>query len=1117
MTRAVHQFHQGIRRGDAIGEEMLALRRILTGAGYDSEIFVGEEIPEDLKEEVRPFETYRGDSTHLLLAHHSIGHHYAGLLAALPDRKVLVYHNITPSRFFAGNPFMQGYLDRGRWQLRFLRDHVVGAFADSKYNAAELVRKGLVDVEVLPPVFAIGRLSTKRAAAASRRIDGTRILFVGRLSVSKRQEDVIEAFELYSARYDPTATLTLVGASDPNDPYARMIEKRIADSPISHRIERPGLVSDRELAALFSRASLYLSMSEHEGFGVPLLESFAAGVPVVAFRCGAVADTMGGAGLLFSVKQMDEVAALMAEVVFDAAFRTSIIEKQRERLRRPDVAEAPARFLAAVNRWIAPARRLTIVPSEKRRLEIRVDGPFETNYGLAVANRRLAQALANHTLHRVSIHCTEGPGDYLPRAADLEDKPLPRRLWERSFTTRHPDVAIRNLYPPRFERGAAKLQLGYFFWEDSLLPAGWAEEFNAWYDGILAPSSFVRDVLRRSGVTIPIEIVPSVVKLDPVAKETSPYPIKSRKKTRFLCVGSAFPRKGVDVLIHAFARAFRRSDDVVLVLKTIPNVHNTVASQLAELRQSDPDAPEVEHIDRDIEPRDLLDLYRSADALVHPSRAEGFGFPVAEAMLLGVPVIAPSSTGLADFCTSHTALVIPHRWEPSRSHFQISGAEWAEPDEDGLVDILRGFVGGQLRDEAIRRAAHAREFVAERFSPQAVARAAEAAIESMFSRKVAPVSVGYLSTWNARCGIATYTRNLIEGLPPGAADVCTFGNADVLRLAPDGEEVARVWVQGAGNYSRVVNEALERDVDVVHVQFHPGLFTEYHELSRTIHRLCDHGIAVFVTVHLAIDEAFFYSRRMVLPDLLSAFARCESIFVHNERDLHRLERFGFEKVEKIVHGGVVFPPRDRAALAKELGLADKRIVASFGFALPHKGVLESIEAVGLLRPRFPNIVFLALAAARSETISAEYLERCRRRIAELELDPVVFLMHQFLAEDEIATLLGAAEVVVLPYGPTLESASGAVRYPLACGRATITTREKIFEDVKDVVYRIPNAVPQTIAGAIEKILGDTAIRHELERKAWRFSVRHSWSELAGAHLVSYRNAIRTMRRDAVRA
>jgi glycosyltransferase involved in cell wall biosynthesis len=248
---------------------------------------------------------------------------------------------------------------------------------------------------------------------------------------------------------------------------------------------------------------------------------------------------------------------------------------------------------------------------------------------------------------------------------------------------------------------------------------------------------------------------------------------------------------------------------------------------------------------------------------------------------------------------------------------------------------------------------------------------------------------------------------------------------------------------------------------------------------------------------------------MVLDDLWEAFSRCERVFVHSERDLARLSALGLEEnLERISFGGIAFPRRDRETLLRDLGLEGKRVVATFGFALPHKGVLEAIEATRLLRGRYPDLFFLALAARRPEAASGEYLELCRARVRETGLEDSVLILDEFLSEAEIGALLSAAEVVVQPYLATKESASAAIRYPLACGRATITTREQIFDDVRQAVHQIPTADPVVIAEAIERLLSDGEFRRSLEEEAWRFATARTWSSVANAHLGSYRSSRR---------
>ena len=1057
-------------------------------------------MPPENRLGARSLREYRGSPESVLLVHHSIGHDSAGIVAALPDRKFLVYHNITPLRYLEGNPTMRRFAERGRSQLLVYRDRMEGAFADSSYNAAELVELGYRLPQTLPPTFALGRLGPATGQARAPE-SAPLVLFVGRVAENKKQDHVVEAFDRYAA-FRPQARLALAGEGSREEPYVRSFLERIAASPHRDRIAWIEHAADEDLAGLYDEASLYLSMSEHEGFGLPLLEAFSRDVPVLAYRAAAVPETLGGAGVLFTEKRMDEIAAMMAELTADGPLRRRVLEGQRRRLAEPEIARVRERLLEAMERIFsrrAPVPRRRPPPS----LEIRIEGPFENSYGLAVANRSLGEALERHTAHRVSFHATEGPGDYLPRSRDLADKPLAAELWERSFSAGAPDVLIRNTYPPRFDRLRGRLNLSFFFWEDSLIPADWAARFNAGYDGVLAPSRWVETVLRASGVTIPIAVVPTPVSLPEDSGEQPPAGPTRPGSVRFLSIGSAFPRKGVDVLLQAYGSAFTSRDDVVLVLKTFPNIHNRVAEMLAEMRADNPAFPAVVHIDRDVTPAELLALYRGADALVQPSRAEGFGLPVVEAMLLGIPIIATAATGLADFCDGQTALVIPHRMAPSRSHLAVPGSEWAEPDPRALADLLRGFANGSLRAEAARRADTARRRVEKTFSPPEAARAAAHAIEGLHEARTRRTSVAYVSTWNSRCGIAAYTENLSRALPAGSVEVHVFANSDSETLRPDTRNVSRVWRQAAGDYDGLVNAALELDPDVLHVQFHPGLFAEYHRLGDALRELDERGLRILATLHL-IEDVHFHGRKMTVDLLRRALGHCDLLVAHREDDLQRLSDGGTPPDQTVIGmAGEVFPPRRPESIRRELGLAGRRVLASFGFAFPHKGILEAIEATGLLRERFPEVLFLGLSAVRPEAESQLYLARCRARVAELGLEDHVWLIPNYLSDAELALLLACAEVVVLPYLATKESASAAVRYPLAAGRPTITTRDRIFDDVAEAVIRIADPDPQRLAARIASLFEDPRQQARLARAARRFARKHSWKRVARRHARLY--------------
>jgi len=198
-------------------------------------------------------------------------------------------------------------------------------------------------------------------------------------------------------------------------------------------------LTDEELKAYYQSASLFLCMSEHEGFGVPLLEAMAMKVPVMAYRSSAIPETMSGAGILLLDKEPKYVAALMSAVLTDSHLTEKIVEKQSERIGKLCETSTDRILFRAIENMQHGGRKRTI----------QLQGPFETSYSLAIVNRKLMEAMDDLGQDDISIYCTEGPGDYAPDPKNLADKPHAKRLWEKSLHTTDPDVVIRNMYPPR--------------------------------------------------------------------------------------------------------------------------------------------------------------------------------------------------------------------------------------------------------------------------------------------------------------------------------------------------------------------------------------------------------------------------------------------------------------------------------------------------------------------------------------------------------------------------------------------------------------------------------------------------------------------------------------------
>jgi glycosyltransferase involved in cell wall biosynthesis len=332
----VHQFHPTVSRGDAVSHQIQSLQRLLRHLGHDSEIFC-EELPSRFGSRVRPMEGYADVSSprSVLLLHFSLGYSAKVMswLSVVAGRKVIVYHNITPHAYFAGiNAVYERAAERGREQLAQLRMLVEAGWGVSAFNCQELAALGWTRLGVLPILHDPKRYAARPDRRVLKRYrDGLNVLFVGRVVPNKRFEDLILTFYHLKRTVRPDARLLLVGSARGTGAYLQFLRELTTRLGLSD-VLFTGHVSAAQLAAYYRCANVYLSMSEHEGFGVPLLESMHFGVPIVAYKAAAVPETLGGCGILVTAKDYAQVAELIGVLARDEGLRAQIVARQRERL-----------------------------------------------------------------------------------------------------------------------------------------------------------------------------------------------------------------------------------------------------------------------------------------------------------------------------------------------------------------------------------------------------------------------------------------------------------------------------------------------------------------------------------------------------------------------------------------------------------------------------------------------------------------------------------------------------------------------------------------------------------------------------------------------------------------
>lgn len=320
--------------GDAVSNNALELRHFFEEKGYKTEIYAAF-IDSRVKKFAKYISEYDfSDHKDVIIYHMSIGTKLTEDIARLPNKKIMVYHNITPCEYFK---FYNNKLYRltkyGREQLKKLASCFDYVIADSEYNKTELEEYGFKNVRVLPVFMNDSNYSQKPEQTIIDKYDDgkTNILFVGRVAPNKKQEDLIKCFYYYKNYFNPNSRLFIVGENRGIYKYYILLEKLVKKLGLKD-VYFTGHVSTEELVAYYNVADIFLSMSEHEGFCVPLVESMFFEIPILAYNAAAVPYILGDSGVLINRKDYIHVASLIDLVIKDTTISNKILKKQSNRL-----------------------------------------------------------------------------------------------------------------------------------------------------------------------------------------------------------------------------------------------------------------------------------------------------------------------------------------------------------------------------------------------------------------------------------------------------------------------------------------------------------------------------------------------------------------------------------------------------------------------------------------------------------------------------------------------------------------------------------------------------------------------------------------------------------------
>lgn len=688
------------------------------------------------------------------------------------------------------------------------------------------------------------------------------------------------------------------------------------------------------------------------------------------------------------------------------------------------------------------------------------DGVFKGDYSLAIVNRLLAKALVEAG---IDLHCYTAESDWQSDAR-LNAMPEVKRLLVPGYPSEKYDIHLRNTWPPATHDMVGRFNAYVnFAWEELEVPQYLIERFNRDLDLVMVTANFVKQAFIQSGLTIPVEVVGNGtdhVALDAGLSTSSPVPANG--KARILHVSSCFPRKGIDVLVDAFTRTFRRDEPVELVIKTFPNPDNILAAVMERFDYRLKEAAPIQIINDSYDTEQLLALYRTASLVAAPSRGEGFGLPLAEAMRLDIPVVTTAYSGQVDFCTPDTAWMVDYHMAPSQTHVSGSLSLWAEPSVEHFGAQMRAALDNP--EETRNRSNTAQKLLADHMSWGAVARRVLTAITKVKKPAAAvrkPWSLDLVSSWQQQCGIATYSEHLYstpsfsgrfshiyarrllnDELPPAAQ----------LKQAETQEITSRSWGYDLTSLTRFLAEIEQARGDVLWLQHHPGHFsTPDMELVTNALAKTQHKLRV-ITMH-SVKEILRHGH-------LEWTKLFDIVFVHSAEDAGLLAKAGHPNPVVMPHGVVPTsgdgPQPDPSVFT----------IGSFGFLTPHKNIDVLVQAFARARVFEPRLRLKLLNCMMPNDESRAARVVVENLLSHFDLHDVATSRFDFVEEAELGRELAQADLLAFLYGPSNETATGAARIAMSADRPLLCSRSTVLRDMWPISHVLRSVDVDCIAEAL---------------------------------------------------
>ncbi len=348
----IEQFLPAFHYGDATSNSSLAFHKFLISKGIESRL-ISLTSDKNIIDKVILFKDYKFNSESIKILHYAIPSPLTDFFRNSGGKKVIIYHNITPSKFFADySEFLTKFTNDGRLHLESLNDSFDLSIGVSNYNAEDLRALNFNNVKVFPLIVDLKDYDKPYNKGYYNLINDDRknILCVGRIAPNKKIEDAVKMLFFYKKYLSPSIRLIVAGNQNSVPKYFSAVRDLASRFYLtSEDILFTGHIKFDEFLSVYRIADVYLSMSEHEGFCLPVMESFKMDLPVAAFDAGAIRETVGKGGVIFDTKDPEKVAGTLEYLISNGQIREKLINSGRERLDKYAEDSNPGKLLELLN------------------------------------------------------------------------------------------------------------------------------------------------------------------------------------------------------------------------------------------------------------------------------------------------------------------------------------------------------------------------------------------------------------------------------------------------------------------------------------------------------------------------------------------------------------------------------------------------------------------------------------------------------------------------------------------------------------------------------------------------------------------------------------------------